>query len=359
MLSLYTSIILISSFSLAVVTVGIFSNHYLSLGKRRCFHALFLMLIGLNWLEWLGTVLNGYDIEYRYLHIFAKFAELSLTPVVPITAVKIISPPKKYGMLYIPAVFNLFLQLYSLKTGCVFSVDSLNFYARGPLYLLYMLTFVSTAIILIYYCTKFSREYQYSEIAFLLMLAMLIIISVVLPIAAPDLKLDWTCMSFASIIFYIYFIQLKYQTDSVTSLLNRRTFDYAVENISRPTTVIFFDVDSFKKVNDTLGHGYGDHCLKTLGFELKRFIGKRGFCYRFGGDEFCVIMKKDVADIGELIIGYLERAEKFKIADENFPGISVGYAHFNPKEESISDALKRADDMMYKNKNKKYGADSF
>ena len=85
-------------------------------------------------------------------------------------------------------------------------------------------------------------------------------------------------------------------TDALTGLGNRRCLmgdlDVAVERglESDHSTLAFFDLDGFKRYNDTFGHGAGDALLARLGAALALAVDGRGEAYRLGGDEFCVLL---------------------------------------------------------------------
>src|SRR6266567_877339 len=99
-------------------------------------------------------------------------------------------------------------------------------------------------------------------------------------------------------------------TDSLTALLNRRAFfDGATEmrqtaEAGRPLSAIMFDIDHFKRINDTYGHEVGDQVLAAVGAQAKMADGKAG---RLGGEEFCVLASGDVADALECA-GELQRS---------------------------------------------------
>lgn len=82
--------------------------------------------------------------------------------------------------------------------------------------------------------------------------------------------------------------------DSLTSVMNRRAFDYAAEqHLSRSgkeAMLLFFDVDYFKQVNDRFGHDAGDRILVEFSGLLKKHFSELGFISRYGGDEFVVLL---------------------------------------------------------------------
>ena len=101
--------------------------------------------------------------------------------------------------------------------------------------------------------------------------------------------------------------QIRYLAyhDPVTGLPNRASVTQRLAHwLSQPKSdnkkgaICFIDVDNFKVINDTFGHGFGDKVLKRLGVELERINsanGVDGLVGRFGGDEF-VVAKFDIED---------------------------------------------------------------
>lgn len=85
----------------------------------------------------------------------------------------------------------------------------------------------------------------------------------------------------------------KAEQDSLTGLLNRRSFDQlkkVLENCSEPITLTVIDVDKFKLVNDKYGHETGDLLLKHVASLLKSSFRTGDYVIRFGGDEFVIIL---------------------------------------------------------------------
>lgn len=95
-------------------------------------------------------------------------------------------------------------------------------------------------------------------------------------------------------------LQLRADTDLLTGLTNkaateRMIQEYMHENPNGIGVLFIIDVDNFKKINDTMGHAFGDEVLKELGHQLRGMFRAMDVVGRFGGDEFLVFMK-DVKD---------------------------------------------------------------
>ncbi|WP_343715503.1 EAL domain-containing protein [Inquilinus sp.] len=144
--------------------------------------------------------------------------------------------------------------------------------------------------------------------------------------------------------------------DPLTGLPNRRCFEERLaETFARgvdaacPVSVLFMDLDEFKKVNDTLGHEVGDLLLAIVGSRLRRALSTEAFVARLGGDEFAAIVAAD-AGTATAAAGRITRAlkEPAMLRGYRLPiYCSIGIATC-PDHESDPALLKRLADMaMY------------
>ena len=97
--------------------------------------------------------------------------------------------------------------------------------------------------------------------------------------------------------------RVESRSDALTGLSNRKACcDYLDARIARaategrPLSLIFLDIDHFKKFNDNYGHRMGDEVLRLVAQSLERFFHGRGFACRWGGEEFVVVMPLHKAD---------------------------------------------------------------
>jgi diguanylate cyclase (GGDEF)-like protein len=145
-------------------------------------------------------------------------------------------------------------------------------------------------------------------------------------------------------------------TDSLTGLYNRRHFyDQLKKEILRsrrqlhPVSLILLDLDDFKTYNDTYGHLAGDALLKKVGSLIA--VGIREGVdsgYRYGGDEFAVILIDADAEITAVIARRLESA----IHQNCQLGVSIGYACYS-NEMTVEDLVNLADQRLYRRKREK------
>ncbi|MED3562444.1 diguanylate cyclase domain-containing protein [Bacillus xiapuensis] len=159
--------------------------------------------------------------------------------------------------------------------------------------------------------------------------------------------------------------QLSY-IDGLTGIANRRYFDQTLENewiklayTNYPLTLIMFDIDYFKKYNDTYGHLEGDHCLQTIANKIKNEIFTHPsytFC-RYGGEEFAVILPFVDTNEGLQIAKKIQKAiQSLKIPHisskiSDIVTLSIGVATISPKSSSNQEELiQMADQSLYLSK---------
>lgn len=149
--------------------------------------------------------------------------------------------------------------------------------------------------------------------------------------------------------------------DNLTSLPNKISFvgelDKAIDYSNKTGgkgAVLFIDLDNFKRVNDTLGHHYGDRLLKVVADRLETIIDKNNTLYRLGGDEFLVLMKnvenkKPIVNTCKKIINSFRN--HFEIDGKQiFTTVSIGISLYPNDGLDSNSILKNADTAMYRAK---------
>ena len=142
-----------------------------------------------------------------------------------------------------------------------------------------------------------------------------------------------------------------YNRDVLTNLYNRISYNEMIAprfvGYSRDGVVcamVFFDVDYFKKINDTYGHSFGDRVLVTIAETLKAYKPKDSYAYRFGGDEFVVFIPYAYKD---KIDRFTRRVDK-ELTARNIL-VSQGVIMTDPNSgRTLDDYLVMADRHMYK-----------
>lgn len=137
-------------------------------------------------------------------------------------------------------------------------------------------------------------------------------------------------------------------SDGLTGLANRRRLDHDLDAspLSGPTSVIMIDVDHFKGVNDAYGHQTGDDILKRLGTLFAHHVRGDDVVYRYGGEEFCVLLPGADVDEAHSVADRIVAAAR----DVNLPNganvtVSVGIAGATGDE--LTEAIEQADRALY------------
>ena len=149
--------------------------------------------------------------------------------------------------------------------------------------------------------------------------------------------------------------------DDLTGIANRRYLDFYLSNIrieneefDVPFGILFFDIDFFKKVNDTHGHIIGDEILKLVSKTVQASLRNDDKIGRWGGEEFIAVIKVDnneellrIAEKLKLLVSqsFYEMEDKSKLSVT----VSIGGTLFE-KGETIEELIARADANMYNSK---------
>lgn len=149
--------------------------------------------------------------------------------------------------------------------------------------------------------------------------------------------------------------------DFLTGLPNRRLFTNRLERTilvasrrDKPFVVLFLDLDSFKTVNDTMGHALGDKLLKEVAKRLKDSLRKSDTVARIGGDEFFILIQ-NIGDRHRIEV-YLEKIiDQFKLPfhlnnHELLVTPSIGVVVYPTDGGDVETLIKNADNAMYKAK---------
>jgi diguanylate cyclase (GGDEF)-like protein len=148
-------------------------------------------------------------------------------------------------------------------------------------------------------------------------------------------------------------------TDPLTGCHNRRFFDEIERRemvrhrrYGTPLSIVFVDVNHFKRLNDTLGHDRGDDTLRTIGTVLRRMVRASDYVIRWGGDEFLLLLscgaKEAQAKADELKVAFDRARISASLPDDC--GLSIGVAPVSKEADTLRDAIRDADSRMYSDK---------
>jgi diguanylate cyclase (GGDEF)-like protein len=153
-------------------------------------------------------------------------------------------------------------------------------------------------------------------------------------------------------------LQKKVLIDSLTGAYNREFFASNIDSIiddtskrGRAVGILFFDIDHFKNINDTYGHDIGDKVLKELVARVSDSIRESDYLIRWGGEEFIVLIAirslKGATRVAEHLRSMIENHSFEEVKSIT---CSFGVTVLHHDHENIEEAIKRADQALYRSK---------
>lgn len=147
------------------------------------------------------------------------------------------------------------------------------------------------------------------------------------------------------------------ERDALTNIFNRRTFylkvDEMIEKMHRkktPFSLIMFDIDNFKYINDTYGHLVGDAVLKQVTQLINDNQRHKDQIFRFGGEEFFLLLPNTQIEGALQVANRIHQLIRNLIIDQvGHITVSMGVSQYR-EYESIDDSIKRVDDLLYEAK---------
>ncbi|MEI6609324.1 MAG: MASE3 domain-containing protein [Deltaproteobacteria bacterium] len=149
--------------------------------------------------------------------------------------------------------------------------------------------------------------------------------------------------------------------DDLTQLYNSRHFYFQLKielersnRYEQPLTLLLFDIDNFKALNDTYGHIEGDRVLRRLGQVVKRCLRETDLAYRYGGEEFTILLPMTISPDGAVTAERIRTEFKNEIFypapdQEVHLTVSIGLAQYKPQED-MKAFIQRVDKLMYQAK---------
>jgi diguanylate cyclase (GGDEF)-like protein len=149
--------------------------------------------------------------------------------------------------------------------------------------------------------------------------------------------------------------------DGLTGLFNRKAFYEHLKNellyadrYSQQRSLLYIDLDKFKKVNDTFGHATGDELLKQFTGRVVQVLRNADKFFRLGGDEFVIVLSEPQAHSPEVVAQRVLElmAKPFEVGSEriDFVSASIGISIFPSDGRDIDILLLKADSSMYRAK---------
>jgi len=353
--------------------LSLLDKHKESSKQRKVFRHIVLSVLIMLIMEdvaWLVDGVHGVGYMIANTIINALFLALNPLPVFLWIVYSILQTVPNRGLskkvvlfLAIPLFLNILLSFISLATGWYFSVNTANYYQRGPLFMMIVIITFSYLLYGILGLVMHSKNVSKRKFIYLMSFAIFPVVGGVLQAFLYGVSILWNCVALSVFVVYLNIQSKEINQDYLTETSSRRNLDEylagKIKNFSKdtPFSVIMIDIDDFKLINDLHGHKMGDSVLINFAEILKKSTRTKDLIARYGGDEFVIVL--DVGDENE-IKNVIERIER-NIEEYNTEkkmgialGFSYGYSIYDSNMKMNGDHfVDYVDSLMYKNKKSK------
>ncbi len=346
----YNAIIFIAVFSQLIMLGVVGVDILLPPTSKKGFILTFCALILVSLSEWISVYIGNMGLDNKFWQSFFMYIVLCTTPIVPVFLSLSILEFKNKWVLYGILIINFLLLAGSAVDGSVFYINSENEFVYGEFFPVYITLYIVCYAQLVYNIYKFSRECQMANSYVMILTGVLGLSANIIQMIYSEILVIWIGVTIMTILTYIYYTAVNNQLDKLTHTLKRGCYENMLVNIGYDATIVVFDINDFKTVNDRDGHLVGDYVLSMVGKLIRETYSKDGLSYRIGGDEFCVVLKKNFRFVEELNETFLKKIEDARKEDDRIMKVAIGYAHFDANKDNILDVIEEADKMMYLDK---------
>ncbi len=347
----YTANTVFVVFAMMIMLTAVAFNTTLDSKRKNTTRVLFLVISVAALCEWMGKALDGTPAHWIWLHRLVKYIELCSAPFLGLLCGKSLSSrslwEKGVGSLL---AFHAVLETVNLFTGQIWYVDAQNIYHHGPVYFVYIFFYCSGVAYYLVQGLQTFWHYQQSGGVMVLLVTAFLVTGIVESMWG-GVEITWLVVAISAIMLYKFYGDILQQVDGLTELGNRWSFEDYLKRYRGTGIILFFDVDRFKLVNDTFGHAVGDKCLCTVAQGLREVYGTSGRCFRAGGDEFCVVLHRNLDKVEQMNAAFEQWQKENTEKDQPVMMVSVGWETFDTTQESLAEAFDRADRAMYNAKN--------
>lgn len=341
----FLMITIIDIFVLGIMCILTKQNETLNEQQRHWFIRSFLLIIAISLFEVITIMVDGGPVSLRWINIIANYLGFGLTPAVPICLAFALEDNRNIKYAVIVEALFLLLLVFSFPLKWVFYVDLENHYMRGNLFGIYLTVYFVGIIFLLVTTLQVAASYQCKNKNSVYPIAVFLIMGTMVQVIFPEIHVTWMCVTLLSILYFTYCNGMWQQMDAITGLLNQKSYLNQTSVLSQNGILVVFDVDDFKRINDNFGHLMGDKCLKKVADCIKKAYARDGFCYRIGGDEFCVLLNEK-ADEDRCYRRLIKELDNQRKTWSILPYVSVGSAAFLAGD-NVRKVKEQADNKMY------------
>ncbi|MBR1846644.1 MAG: diguanylate cyclase [Bacilli bacterium] len=218
-------------------------------------------------------------------------------------------------------------------------------YVRGVLnFFAHILGLIYLAYLVVLSMRSLGGKHRHDSIS-ILICAVFIVAAVVIEMFGLAMGVLNLAIAISIVFYYLFLLKEDNRRDALTGLFDRKTFYTDLDRFSREVRGIMeIDMNGLKFINDNQGHIAGDLALKCISAAIEKACPSDMYIYRFGGDEFIILITKQKVDLPSM-----DAHIKAEVEQHGY-SVSIGYASYLGKDESVEELIQRADAAMYEDK---------
>ncbi len=349
MFEYYTALFIVTICIILSALTVIYYDDILEKFNKNIFFTTYIVLLISCTFEWIVMYLSKTNSPRHFITTFSTALVFFAAPSMIVVLAWGIDDTKSNSLSHTVLVcvaLNFLVSFSAFFSNLIFYYDSQNIYHRGSLYFIHFILVIISVLILLMNTFRLGLKYQSKNNYILILDFIIFLVGLLTHFIFRGVWILWISVSIAITLVYIYYSSLVNQIDVLTGILNRKCYDGQLYDLNNNAIIIIIDVNKFKEINDTLGHNVGDYCLVEIAHAIKKVYRKSGYCYRIGGDEFSVILYKNLDSIDKLNAKFSKILSEKKYKHE-LPTVSIGHSYYYPNKSSIQKVIEEADSMMY------------
>ena len=332
--------------------------------KSRLFRMMIITTILMNVLEILSWVFNeltgnlNWYMNYSFNFLFTALGPLVVglwATYIDFHTFKDFERLKKKWFYFLPAVIMGILSIVNIFYPILFTVNTLNVYARLPLIWTSIPLTIVLYIYILYLVVRAKKADNRKVIIGVILFLSFPIIAAIFQLMFLGKTYLWPSTAIAILISYLIFETTANSRDHLTGIFTRDRAEETIDRYilkAREFSVIMLDINNFKKINDSKGHHFGDQVLVEIASIISRCFKENSTVCRYGGDEFIVVSGiYDREILNQKRIELNEAVNNSHLNDIFNFKLSIGMCICeNPEVSTIDQVIILADNDMYKDK---------
>lgn len=302
------------------------------------------------------------SISKKIFAMFSVWMFSTISLIIAIQSAKLFSGIEdvKY-ILNLIYIFRNFTQILLLLAAYFFISKPykkvLNKVSNRTISLMSLYPFLAFLLLINNYTISFERLKSFNSTWDMLLFLVFIILGYVLVFAGIS-----SASQIISLQYNMDKLEWTSKTDPLTGLYNRRYIMEKIENefISykrnkKKFSLIIADIDFFKTINDTFGHGCGDRVLKVVSKSLQDAVREQDFVSRWGGEEFLLLLPETEIEGARILVDRIRKIIEEQIIEYNRVQVSITMTFgvtVNEDYEMIEDIIRKADNALYEGKSR-------